>query len=88
MLICVLIKIQAMDKPDQLSSIKTNIKMRIERIAQLQYSIALRRINIAGLRARRLEMYRCSSPKLVAVTYDYWSSSDSDYDPSMRLFDD
>lgn len=75
--IITLIQINAMHKPHELSPIQASIKMRTERIGQLKYSIAMLKISVAGLRAK-LGIYQCSPPKLVSVSADYWSSSDSE----------
>lgn len=65
--------------------IQLRIAFHKQNITQLRCSIARLKTNIDWL---KMIVYRCSTPMLVEVTSDYsWSSSDSNEDFSMGLFD-
>ncbi len=89
-LICLQFTLCAMDNMSQPSILQARIKERTDRIAQLKYSIVMTRINVAVLN-RKLGIYPCSGPKLIArgdsdssCSYNY---SDTEENMALSLFD-
>lgn len=83
-LICLQFTLCAMDKMSQPSLLQARIKERTDRIAQLKYSIAMTRVNVAVLK-RKLGIYPCSGPRLIARGDSSSSCNYSDTEENMAL---